>query len=104
MTEVALSELSLEQPAIDQSFATGLVADLVAEDLPFCYMQTSNGELMDLTRLCGNGIRRQQTASTPVDPSAIAPAPAIVVPTSPVPKGAGCFLFDEQGRPCAASR
>ncbi len=96
MTEVALSELTLEQPAIDQS--------LIAEDLPFCYMQTSDGELMDLTRFCGNRIRQQQPAS-PDNSTAIVPStPAIVVPTSPVPKGSGCFLFDEQGRPCVSSR
>jgi hypothetical protein len=96
MTEGALSEWSPEQPTIAQS--------LIAEDVPFCYMQTSDGELMDLTRFCGNRIRQQQPAS-PDNPTAIVPStPAIVVPTSPVPKGSACFVFDEQGQPCVSSR
>jgi hypothetical protein len=96
-TTMALSQLPLEQTFIAQDYGT-------ENDLPFCYMQTNTGELMDLTRFCGNGIRRQQTASTPASQSTIAPTPAIVVPSSPVPRGSACFVFDEQGRPCVSSR
>lgn len=96
MAKTALSDLPLEQFMIAQDYAT--------EDVPFCYMQTEGGELMDLTRFCGNSIRRQQTTSTTIDQAAIAPVPAIVVPSAPVPKGSACFMFDDQGRPCASSR
>lgn len=92
-TEVALSELPLEPPTIDQSFG--------GDDLPFCYMQTTNGELMDLTRFCGNGSRRQQTALSPEPP--VQTTPAIVIPSAPT-GGRGCIVFDEQGRPCISSR
>lgn len=96
MTEMARSEFSSELYIIAQDYGT--------EEMPFCYMQTSNGELMDLTQFCGNGTRRPQTVSAPDDQTAVAPAPAIVVPSSPVSRGSACFMFDEQGQPCASSR
>jgi hypothetical protein len=97
MAEIALSELAWEETAIDQDYA-------IDNDLPFCYMQTVNGELMDLTRFCGSGLRQRQTGLTPVSQSSIAPPPAIIVPSSPVARGSACFMFDEEGRPCLSNR
>jgi hypothetical protein len=97
MAEMARGEFSSEPATIAQD-------DSIETNMPFCYMQSSNGELMDLTQFCGTGIRRPQTASTLDNQTAIAPTPAIVVPSAPVPRGSACFVFDEQGQPCAPSR
>jgi hypothetical protein len=92
----------------------------------FCYMQTADGRMLDLGRICGRprpAASAQQTGeliSAPVS----APLPMQSTPSStasgglnlpttgdrPIPNAAGlrndntptCFVFDAQGRPCAS--
>lgn len=99
--KIAFGELPVEQPAIDQEIDQGMDQRFGGADLPFCYMQTTNGELMDLTQFCGNGPRRQQTALSPAP--AVENTPAIVIPSAPT-DGRGCIVFDQEGRPCISSR
>lgn len=99
MPKIARSELPSERSETNQEFA---IESNVGNDLPFCYIQTVEGGLIDLTRFCGHGMRRQQTALAPIIQPAET-APAIVIPSAPS-NGRACIVFDQQGRPCAANQ
>lgn len=83
----------------------------------FCYMQTADGRMLDLGRICGRSTPQQATELTQ------SPIPSIPVPgsvandvnlnapsSSPIPNLANsnngdspaCFVFDAQGRPCSS--
>jgi hypothetical protein len=87
--------------SIDQSGNQSI--DRINESDFVCYMQTAEGNLLDLTSICGT---RRPVANM---------QPASIINISPIsnlgglsslqnPDGTPCFGLDAQGRPCASAR
>jgi hypothetical protein len=73
----------------------------------FCFMQTSDGRTLNLSRICGTTTTSQSSGSS----SIVTPTPDTLSSSGPVgnigslrntsTSDTPCFLFDAQGRPCS---
>jgi hypothetical protein len=65
----------------------------------FCYMQTGDGRMLDLTQLCGTNAGARPPSSVNSSISSIAPG-SNLGGLRQVAESTGCFGLDAQGLPC----
>jgi hypothetical protein len=73
------------------------------DDPFFCYMQTGDGRVMDLTRICAtNPTSRNSTQNQGATPNVTVSSSNQDVVNLENGLGAnGCYVFDANGRPCS---
>ncbi len=102
------------------STAASASPSLVAPNQPLCFMETTSGQIVDLTALCGHRSTPEQTprsgsaapvsrasGSAPAGLTAVGAAPSPAPSSAPVfgatPGGnRPCYFLDSEGRPCGA--
>lgn len=74
------------------------------DDSLVCYMQTANGETLNLNSLCGSNAHRSNRGaivSQSADPGRLPPG---LIRYSGNSNGVVCVVLDQQGRPCQADQ
>jgi hypothetical protein len=73
-----------------------------SDDTFFCYMRTTNGTVMDLTRICATATDDRNSPQNQESSDATASSNSQDVISLENGLGAdGCYVFDANGRPCS---
>ncbi|NJN59668.1 MAG: hypothetical protein HC879_20385 [Leptolyngbyaceae cyanobacterium SL_5_9] len=73
-----------------------------SDDTFFCYMRTTNGTVMDLTRICATATDNRNSPQNQESSDATASSNSQDVISLENGLGVdGCYVFDTNGRPCS---
>lgn len=105
LTGIAAGDTPISPTLASPTPVSPLLSESNSDDTFFCYMRTGDGRVMDLTRLCAttpsdrNSTQDQESTSS-VTVSANGSQDVINL------EGGlgvnGCYVFDENGRPCSS--
>jgi hypothetical protein len=96
--------------AIDSSSSQGSSGSAIADDNLVCYMNTTDGRILNLNRICGSNISGSNGNGSNGNGSNMIGTPTVVnaepvgnlggLAVDRAPSASACYGLDAQGRPC----